>query len=386
MKLRILLPLLLAAVVLYLLAWPVAIDPAAWEPPEAPSKTEGVHAANSHLAAVERIAEGVGSGPEAVAIDDEGRLLTGFDDGRVMRFDADGSNGELLANTGGRPLGLDALSDGSVIVADAVEGLVRISDGYAYTLSVSAEGTPYRFVDDVVVDSDERMAYFTDASSRFGVHEVMADAFEHRPHGRVIAYNLETDEVRVLAEDLYFANGITLGPDEEYLVFTETTRYRVQKLWLQGERAGETEVLIDNLPGFPDNITFNGEDRFWLAIYSPRDPMLDTLLERPFLRKVAYRLPEALQPGPSQHAYVLALNPEGEVLADLQHVGEGAYAPITSAIEHEGTLYLGSLSAPAIGRVALDALPLGGEDEAEDADDTDGAEDADGVVEETASD
>lgn len=373
MKLRILLPLLLAAVVVYLLAWPVAIDPAAWEPPEAPSAESGVHARNSYLAPVERIAQDVGEGPEAVAIDDQGRLVTGFIDGRVMRFDADGENGELLANTEGRPLGLHALSDGSVIVADAVRGLVRISDGYAYTLSVSAEGVPYRFVDDVVVDAEERMAYFTDASSRFGYQEVMAAAFEHRPNGRIIAYDLETDEVRVLAEDLYFANGITLGPDEEYLVFTETTRYRAQRLWLEGERAGETEVLIDNLPGFPDNITFNGEDRFWLALYAPRDPMLDALLARPFLRKVAFRLPEALQPGPSRHAYVLALDTEGKVRADLQDVGEDAYAPITSAIEHEGTLYLGSLSAPAIGRVDLEALPLHDED-AEDGE-AGGAED-----------
>lgn len=367
MKLHILLPLLLVAIVAYLLAWPVPIDPAAWEPPEAPSTESGVHAANDRLAGVERLAEGVGEGPEAVVFDREGRMITGFHDGRVMRFDADGGNPELLADTRGRPLGLHALSDGSVIVADAVEGLLRISDGYAYTLSISADGVPYRFVDDVVVDAAERMAYFTDASSRFGYEEVMADAFEHRPHGRVIAYDLENDEVRVLAEDLYFANGITLGPDEQYLVFTETTRYQVQRLWLEGERAGETEVLIDNLPGFPDNITFNGEDRFWLAIYSPRDPALDALLARPFLRKVAYRLPAALQPGPSQHAYVLALSPEGEVLADLQHVGEGAYAPITSAIEHDGHLYLGSLSAPAIGRIALDALPLGQADEPEDA-------------------
>lgn len=378
MKLRILLPLLVAAAVVYLLAWPVPIDPAAWEPPEAPSIESGVHASNSHLAAVTRIAEGVGVGPEAISIDDEGHLLTGFIDGRVMRFDADGGNGELLANTGGRPLGLHALTDGSVIVADAMEGLVRIDDGYAYTLSVSAEGVPYRFVDDVVVGADERMVYFTDASSRFGYHEVMADAFEHRPHGRIIAYDLKTDEVRVLAEDLYFANGITLGPDDEYLVFTETTRYRVQRLWLEGERAGETEVLVDNLPGFPDNITFNGEDRFWLALYSPRDPALDKLLARPFLRKMAFRLPEAIQPGPATHGYVLALDVDGGVLADLQHVGEGAYAPITSAVEYEGTLYLGSLSAPAIGRVSLEALPLDGEAGVEASDDEASAADSNG--------
>jgi len=363
MKLLYTAAVLVAACVLYLLFWPVPIDPVAWTPPEAPSTESGPHAGNDHLSAVERIAESVGEGPEAIAIDDEGHLYTGFVDGRVMRFDADGSNPTLLANTRGRPLGLEVLSDGTLIVADAVEGLLRIEGGYAHTLSVTAEGTPYRFVDDVVVNEDETMAYFTDASSRYGIHEVLADAFESRPNGRLIAYDLETDNVRVLAEDLYFPNGVTLGPDEAYLAFNETTRYRVRRYWLEGEREGEVDVLAENLPGFPDNITFNGGDRFWVALYAPRNPMLDALLPRPQLRKIAYRLPEFLQPLPAHHGYVLALNTEGELLADLQDVGEGAFAPITSALEHEETLYLGSLSAPAMGRVPLEALPLDADNE-----------------------
>ncbi|MEQ9735937.1 MAG: SMP-30/gluconolactonase/LRE family protein [Algiphilus sp.] len=348
---------LLLACVLYLLFWPVPIDPIAWQPPEAPSSESGPHARNAHLRAVERIAESVGEGPEAIAIDAEGRLYTGFVDGRVMRFDADGSNPTLLANTRGRPLGLEVLSDGTLIVADAVEGLVKVEGGYAHTLSVTANGTPYRFVDDVVVNDDESVAYFTDASSRYGIHEVMADAFESRPNGRLLAYDLETDEVRVLAKDLYFPNGVTLGPDEAYLLVNETTRYRIQRYWLKGDRAGEIEPFAENLPGFPDNVTFNGEDRFWVALYAPRNPVLDALLPRPALRKIAYRLPEALQPLPAKHAYVLAFDPQGQLLVDLQAVGADAFAPITSALEHDGMLYLGSLSAPAMGRIALEALP-----------------------------
>ena len=357
MRLRYLFLALVLAGIAYLALWPVPIDPVAWEPLDPPSTESGAHAYNEHLRGVERLAEGVGHGPEAIDIDDRGRLYTAFEDGRVMRFDADGTDGKLLATTRGRPLGLDVMADGSLIVADAIEGLLRVSDGYAYTLSVTADGTPYRFVDDVVVNADETVAYFTDASSKFGIHETMANAFEHTPHGRVLAYDLETDRVRVLAEDLYFPNGITLGPDEQYLLFNETTRYQIKRHWLKGERAGETEVLVENLPGFPDNITFNGEDRFWVALYAPRNPTLDALMPYPFLRKVAYRLPEAVQPLPELHGYVLAISPEGELLADLQYAGEGAYGPITSAIEHDGALYLGSLSAPAIGRIALDALP-----------------------------
>lgn len=358
MKKRYWVPLLTGGLLLgYLLAWPVAIDPASWEPPAAPATDSGVHARNDRLAGVTRLAEGFGIGPEAVAFGSKGDMVTAYEDGRVVRFDADGSNPQVLANTRGRPLGLHVLEDGTVIVADAVEGLLRVEDGYAYPLSVTAGGTPYRFVDDVVVNAAGTMAYFTDASSRFGINEVMADAFEHRPNGRLLAYDLTNDRLQVLADNLYFANGVTLGPDERYLLVTETTRYRVQRYWLKGERAGEIETFIDNLPGFPDNITFDGE-RFWLALYAPRDPMLDALLSRPFLRKVAFRLPEVLQPGPTRHAYVLALDAEGAVLADLQDIGDDAFAPITSAIVHGDHLYLGSLSANAIGRIPLSALPL----------------------------
>lgn len=343
---------LLAAV--YLLAWPVPIDPARWQPPEPPSTTDGVHAANDRLRGIERLAEGFGAGPEAIAFDDEGRLLTGYDDGRVARMTPDGGDIEVLADTRGRPLGLKALPDGAVVVADSREGLLMASDDYVYTLSLSAEGTPYRFVDDVAVSADGRIAWFTDASSRFGYDEVMLAAFEHRPNGRLLAYDLEEGGVEVLADGLYFPNGVTAGPDDEYLLFNETMRYRVMRYWLKGERAGEVEVFADNLPGFPDNVTFNGEDRFWVALYAPRNPVLDKLLPRPFLRKVAARLPESLQPLPHPHAWVVALDLDGNVVADLQYRGDDAYAPITSAIERDGYLYLGSLTQPAIGRIALD--------------------------------
>src|SRR5687768_15209904 len=103
--------LLLGAGLLYLLTWPVPIAPVAWTPPAAPS-LDGPYASNDRLAAAQRLAEGVGHGPEALALDAQGRVHTGYVDGRVMRFEADGSQGVELANTGGRPLGLKFAPDG----------------------------------------------------------------------------------------------------------------------------------------------------------------------------------------------------------------------------------------------------------------------------------
>lgn len=339
----------------YLLFWPVEIDPAAWQPPPVP-RDDARFAPNDRLAALQRIATGVGAGPEAVNIDANGRLVTGFIDGRVMRFDADGGNGELLADTQGRPLGLDFAANGDVVVADAVRGLVRISAaGRLSVLAEEAAGVPIRFADDVVISSDQ-VAYFSDASVRYGVHEVMQDVFEHRPHGRILATDLNSGQTRVVLDGLYFANGVALGPDEAYLLINETTRYRVLRLWLKGEKAGQHEVFIDNLPGFPDNITFNGRDTFWLALYAPRTDTLDALLPHPFLRRMVWRLPKAVQPGPVMHGYALGLDLDGGVAVNLQDASAGAFAPITSVREGADYLYFGSLSAPSLARLPLSAL------------------------------
>ena len=50
------------------------------------------------------------------------------------------------------------------------------------------------------------------------------------------------------------ANGIVVEPGGESLLVAETGAYRIQRYWLKGDRAGQTEVFAENLPGFPDNI------------------------------------------------------------------------------------------------------------------------------------
>lgn len=348
----------LAAIVAYLLFWPVPIEPRAWTPPPVASAQ---HPYNEALKTIERLAEGVGRGPEGIAVDAAGRIYTGFDDGRVMSFDRDGRGGQLLANTGGRPLGLGFDPHGSLLVADADRGLLRIErDGGVRVLSTEAEGLPFKLVDDVDSVRAGSKVYFTDASSRFGLHDTMSDILEHGANGRLLEYDVDTGQTRVLLRGLHFANGVAVGPDDAYVLVNETSAYRIRRYWLKGEQAGTSDIFADNLPGFPDNLSYNGAGRFWVALYAPRQPMLDRMLPKPYLRKLAYRLPDFLQPQPAMHAWVLGFSPDGRLVADLQYRGEGVYAPITSVEQSGETLYFGSLSAPAIGRMPVSAVPLRG--------------------------
>jgi sugar lactone lactonase YvrE len=344
--------LIVAASLAYLLLWPVPISPAAWTPPPAPQLI-GPYARNNRLAGVQRLDTGSGFGPEDVALDSQGRIYGGMEDGHIMRLEPDGSHAAVFANTHGRPLGLIFDHAGALLVADANKGLLSISpNGTITTLSTEADGLAFRCPNDLDVAADGTI-YFTDASSKFPLSEFTADMLEHQGNGRFLAYDPKTKTTRVVLGDLCFANGVAVGPDQSFVLVVETGKFQVHRVWLSGPKKGQSEIFIDNLPGFPDGILYNGHDKFWLALVTPRDPVYDRLLPHPFLRKMVARLPKFLQPAPKRYAFVLGLDMNGRVVANLQDGSKECYAEIANVVERNGVLYLGSIGESAIGRIAL---------------------------------
>ncbi|MCF6284115.1 MAG: SMP-30/gluconolactonase/LRE family protein [Candidatus Hydrogenedentes bacterium] len=352
MKLSLRVAALLPALLLgYLFLWPVPIDPEAWQPPSAPSLT-GLYAVNNALAGVTRLGEGVGPKPEDIAIDSQGRIYGGFEDGRIMRWDPSGQHPELFVDTGGRPLGLHFDADENLVVADSLKGLIRVApDGTTTVLSTEQGGLPYGFTDDVDIGADGSI-YFSDASHKFGQTQFMEDLIEHGPNGRLLVWHPESGQAELLLDGLYFANGIAVDPDQQFVLVNETGSYRVRKYWIAGPKKGRDEVIINNLPGFPDGISAGSNGVFWIALASPRNGLMDKLGPKPFLRKVVMRLPAFLRPKPVQYSFVVGIDADGKVLHNLQDP-DGAYAPITSVQEHEGMLYFGSIVESAFARIAV---------------------------------
>jgi len=129
--------------------------------------------------------------------------------------------------------------------------------------------------------------------------------------------------------------------------------YRVLRFWLRGEKAGTSEVFIDNLPGFPDGISSNGKDKYWLALVTPRDSFFDRILPHPFLRKMVMRLPKFFRPAPKRYSFVLGLSLDGKVIDNLQNGAPDCYAEIANAVERNGSLYFGSIAEKTVGRFRL---------------------------------
>lgn len=361
MKRRTILPLVLVATALaYLALWPVPVEPVAWQASEDTGHA-GVHAANQRLAGLRHIDLGGDRGPEHVAFGPDGLLYAAVDGGSVLRMAADGSGREVFANTGGRVLGFDFDARGHLVAADAYRGLLSISPtGEVGVLADTFEGEPIRFADAVVVAADGRI-YFTDASTRFGPPEwggtfeaSLLDILEQSATGRVLVHDPASGQTQRVAHGLSFANGIALADDQRSLLVVETGRYRVWRIDVDTrgldvrQASPRARALLDNLPGYPDNLMRGAQGRIWLGFTKPRSALVDAMAPYPFLRKLTLRLPRALWPVPPAYGHVIAFTQDGRIVADLQDPA-GAYAETTAVTETADRLYIQSLHADTLG-------------------------------------
>ncbi len=342
---------ILALLIIIFILQTAPIDPQAYKPLE-PRALTGVLAQNNYLQQAELLALGKINGPEEVAVDNLGRVYGGTQDGKIVRF-LPGEEPTVFAETNGRPLGIQFDKNANLIVCDAYKGLLSIDpQGKIEILATSADGLPFKFTDALDIATDGTI-YFTDASSKYGQSDYLYDLLESKPHGRFLSYDPATGQIKVLLENLYFANGVALSKQEDFVLINETYRYRIVRYWLKGSKAGKHEIFIDNLPGFPDNITSDRKGTFWLALFTVRNKTVDKLHPYPFLKAQMSKLPKALWPKPKPYGLVLALDERGQIIQSL-HDPSGEYLKeVTSARKYGGYLYLGSLHNDRIGKLKL---------------------------------
>jgi sugar lactone lactonase YvrE len=294
-----------------------------------------------------------GFGPEHVTVDGKGNLLTGLADGRIILVGPSGDT-ETVADTGGRPLGLEPYGDDALVVCDAERGLLRVPLTGSANIEVlcnTVAGERLVFCSCPAVASDGTI-YFSQSSRRFDLAQYKGDLLEHSSTGRVLRYR--DGVVDVVADSLDFANGVVLAADESTLDVAETGGYRITRIQLSGAQAGQTSTLTGALPGFPDNLTTGPDGLIWIGMASPRDALLDLLLPRaPWLRSAVWAVPARFQPKPKNMAWALAIDGNGAIVHDLRAWNVG-YHEVTAARVHDGKLYLASID---VGALAVADLP-----------------------------
>lgn len=292
-----------------------------------------------------------GRGPEDVVTDPDGRVLTGVEDGRILRLDGlgdpDTPRVRELARTGGRPLGLELLPDGDLLVCDAERGLLRVglTDGAVQVLADTVEGEPLRFASNVVALPDGAV-YFTVSSRRFPLDQWIGDIVEHSGTGRLLRLAPGARTPEVACDGLQFANGLAVSGDGTFLIVAETGAYRLTRYWLTGPRAGRAEFFAE-LPGMPDNLWRDG-DLTWVALAGPRNPPLDLFHRTPAaVRRAAARAAVHAPYRPAGTVAVVALDDHGRVVHHLARRPSG-FRMATSVCRTGRLLVLGSVWEPGV--------------------------------------
>lgn len=116
-----------------------------------------------------------------------------------------------------------------------------------------------------------------------------------------------------------------------------------KKYYLKINKKDNVEIVIKSLLGYPVNITYNGKDKYWMALPSPRSKIIEELFLSPSLKKLMWRLPSStIQVKVNkQHGLVTGIDEYCKILENLQNESTKAYY-ITSAIEYKGEFWLGT--------------------------------------------
>ncbi|KAA8496744.1 Adipocyte plasma membrane-associated protein [Porphyridium purpureum] len=325
---------------------------------------EGVFAPNLALQAVIAVGQDVLRSPEAMFASPDGKVYT-IDD-RAILYQIKSLRGSseyaveqvhAFGQANGRNLGGEFRSDGSLVLCNVPRGLFLFNlttkkmTLLTDTVTVEEGKPPSRIfhANDLAVSADDQRVFFSDSvnytlQGRVNpFHVSKMNAFEGVPRGRLLMYDFESNTTSELMSGLYFANGVALSKDEDFVLVAECFASRIHRLWLTGPKAGQVDIFA-RLPGFTDNLNRSPDGlSFWVAVTAPDPALWPILREQTKLRKHLSKLPQRWSPGPSRHGLVVNLDARsGEPRYSLQDP-HGYISSITSAIEVDDKLYLGTI-------------------------------------------
>jgi ribose transport system permease protein len=302
-------------------------------------------------------------GAEDCAIDSDGSVYCGDRRGWIWHFPSEeGAPGSVFARTGGHPLGHAWERDGSLVVAVGGTGVVRVHPDKSVELVANRvrrtfgsirDDSPMTFADDLDVTPDGAI-YVSDFSTRTNLSEYMNEFVESRPNGRVVRIDPD-GTTEVVVRNYLFPNGICTSHDGQSILIASSGLFRIDRLYVSGTKQGQIEPVLENLPGYPDNINRASDGNYWMAFLAMRTPMSDLLLKHPAARvRMTKQLASDDWIVPQLNvSCVVKFTESGEILKVLWDATLEKYPMVTSMKESDGQLFLCGIHNNRVGRLQL---------------------------------
>ncbi len=210
---------------------------------------------------------------------------------------------------------------------------------------------PIAVCDNLDVSDDGNRIYFSEpfAYQNATLDDAIDEALALAPNGRLWRYDLTSGSTRLIAQGFHFINGVLFDPHpgqvrEESVIVTQTSLFRVTRLYVNGPKAGRSEVVIDSLPGTPDGMDRDADGRVWLAMFVDRGKLLTWVHENAWIKPLVMRLPTKLLLAQPQRTGVVVLSPDGsEPLYSAFYEGPELFS-IASAVPAASGVYLANVA------------------------------------------
>ncbi|KAH0555489.1 adipocyte plasma membrane-associated protein-like [Cotesia glomerata] len=266
---------------------------------------------NENLNKAEKLYQGKVRGPESfdsydgilyfTTADGAVHKIIGDELKEVVKFKETCKN-KLEEDLCSHPLGLKFDKKGTLYVVDTSYGIYKVDvkkGSYEKIIDASQpiEGKLPKTPNSVDVAENGDL-YWTDMSSDYklndGIFSTLSD-----PSGRLIHFNAKTKKNKVLLDNLGCANGVKLSDDESFVLVNELVMSRVVKYHLKGPKTGQSEIIVEGLPGFPDNIHSDNHGNFLISLVIIADEesphLVQSLLPHPNIRKMCIRFLSLLE-------------------------------------------------------------------------------------------
>lgn len=337
--------------------------------PAAPLHTEDIFSfpsprtisGNKILQSADRLFDGLIHGSETVELSRDGTLFM-LDKYGTLFKSTDMSYLEKVTYIGpGRPLAFHLTKDEKGLIICDSKGLLHLDleSNKLDILANEVDGSPIHYANDLDISHDGTV-YFSDSSiippalNAVGprpwydtFRSFMLTLFHGGRSGRLLSYNLSTGEIKQLTDKMWYANGVALAHDEgSFVLVVETCTMSVHKYWLKGPKRGTREVVMPNLPGFPDGISRSSDGKtYWLTICAADMPIARLIMPFKKIRLLVSWVPKRFLPPPKKVGLVMRITDQGEVVQVLMDPGGAKVSFVSAATESKNgsLLYLGNV-------------------------------------------
>ena len=169
-----------------------------------------------------------------------------------------------------------------VAVATAKDGL-RLLD--RELRDISPRWTrPVRNVTALAFAPDDAL-WFCVGSGHNAPDEWRRDLMEKNRTGLVGRADPASGDVLIRAERLGYPNGLVIEPGGDVVV-SEAWSSHLIKIPARG---GASEIVLDEIPGYPGRIVARDGGGYWLSVFAPRSQLIEFVLREPGYRKAMLR-------------------------------------------------------------------------------------------------